>query len=89
MPSARELMRQAFTQSGIRTLHHHRGAFYELNGACYRIIDGDTIMAIISAFLDQATRQRHRREEIHVEDVAPQVEGCVDGAQPLALLGLG
>ncbi len=56
MPSARTLVQQAYTRAGIRALHHHRGAFYEWNGACYRLIDSATIAATIWAFLEQALR---------------------------------
>jgi putative DNA primase/helicase len=54
LPSARELVRQAFTRSGIRTLHHHRGAFYEWSASYYRPVDGNTITALAWAFLEQA-----------------------------------
>jgi putative DNA primase/helicase len=57
MSSARMLVQQAFTQAGRRTLHHHRGAFHEWNGACYRPVDSDTIEATAWAFLGQARRR--------------------------------
>jgi putative DNA primase/helicase len=60
MPSAHELVRQAFTQSGIRTLHHHRGAFYEWSGAHYRLADINTITATVWVFLEQALTQEPR-----------------------------
>ncbi len=39
--------------------------------------------------VDEAARQRHRREEIHVEDLPPQVERRVHRAEPAAVLALG
>ncbi|MFO1163126.1 MAG: phage/plasmid primase, P4 family [Reyranellaceae bacterium] len=57
MPSARMLVQQAFAQAGRRTLLHHRGAFYEWNGACYRPVDGASIVAATWAFLEQARRR--------------------------------
>src|SRR5690242_20860300 len=39
--------------------------------------------------VDQAARQRDRREEIHVEHLPPEIEGRVDRAEARAVLALG
>jgi putative DNA primase/helicase len=54
LPSARALVRQAFTQSDVRILHHHRGAFYRWTGAYYRPVDTNTITAMTWTFLERA-----------------------------------
>ncbi|MER8783232.1 phage/plasmid primase, P4 family [Mesorhizobium sp. M1006] len=54
LPSARKLLTACYAVAALRTLHHHRGSFYEWNGSCYREADHDAIHAAIWAFLDQA-----------------------------------
>ena len=56
MKSARALVAESFRPGGHRCLHHHRGAFYCWDGACYRPFDNDTARACVWNFLDQAVR---------------------------------
>lgn len=62
LPSARALLSACYTVGGLRTLHHHRGGFYQWNGAHYRDADQDAMHAAIWAFLDQALRHTPEKE---------------------------
>lgn len=56
LPSARALVSAKFQAEGKRTLHRHRGAFYEWNGSSYRIADIESIRSQTWTFLDEASR---------------------------------
>jgi putative DNA primase/helicase len=59
MTSARALVNITFTTvEGLRTLHHHRGVFWEWTRSYYRLVNDEVINAKIWAFLDQAKQMK-------------------------------
>lgn len=62
LPSARTLIEARYMHGNTRTLHHHRGGFYEWTGACYREADQDSILAGIWSFLESAQRKTAKEE---------------------------
>src|SRR5262245_41150903 len=65
MSSARKLVAKSFlTVDNLRKLHRHRRAFWEWNGAHYRLADDETMAATIWNFLDGA--QRMNQNGAHV-----------------------
>ncbi len=56
LPSARTLVEMKYMRDGLRTLHHHAGAFYAWSGTCYPALDHATIRAEVWQFLEIAKR---------------------------------
>lgn len=58
MRSARALMAVSFNDGvGLRTLHRHRGAFWEWKGSCYQLADDEMIRAKVWTFLEMGWKQ--------------------------------
>ncbi|MFD1378623.1 DNA primase family protein [Fodinicurvata halophila] len=55
-------MRDNYTSNEVRTLHHHRGAFYEWVGHSYAEADQNAVQAAVWLFLDKAKRWTSAKE---------------------------
>ncbi|MCP1738201.1 DNA primase family protein [Bradyrhizobium japonicum] len=74
MPSARALLADKFTASGLPTMHHYRGTFWRWNGSCYRDADKDNVQAEIWRYLDGAKRYGKQGEKIDFQPNRGEVE---------------
>ena len=72
MPTARTFIERHHNRAGVRTLHHHRGAFHGWDGACYPAVGDDAIRAALWHDLEHAERpdgERYQPTKRRVDDV--------------------
>lgn len=76
MPSARALLADDFTSSGLPAIQHYRGTFWRWDGSCYRDADTDSIQAHIWRYLDEARRYGKEGEIIAFQPSRTTVENA-------------
>lgn len=77
MPTARMLLADSFTASGMATMRHYRGTFWRWNGASYRDADGDSVQARVWDYLDGAKRFGKEGEELPFQPTRTTVENVI------------
>jgi putative DNA primase/helicase len=84
LTTAKLFIEHHYTATGLRTLHHHGGAFYEWNGRCYELADTKAVRAEVYAFLDTASRRDSKGNLVPFQPNMARVSNVMDALHAVA-----